>query len=70
MTPATLALIVSLVEEAITEAPAAYAAFQAVFSKPNPTAADWEALRATVLSQSYASLVPDSKLAPDAPPTV
>lgn len=60
MSPATLALLVSLVEDLITEAPAVYAELQSIFYKPNPTSADWEALRTKVLGESFASLAPDA----------
>ncbi|MDE3068614.1 MAG: hypothetical protein KGJ60_13850 [Verrucomicrobiota bacterium] len=62
MTPTLLTLVVSLVEEAVKIAPAAAADFQAIFSKSNPTPADWEALRAKVQSKGYFDYVPDSDL--------
>ena len=63
MSSAMISLIISLVEQAITEAPAVYADLQAIFSNPAPTAADWEALRAKVLAKTYADYVPASALA-------
>ena len=62
MTPAAIALIVQLLQLAITEEPAIQAQLTALFAKANPTPADWEALRTTVLAKSYAQLVPDTKL--------
>jgi hypothetical protein len=62
MNPATLALIIGLVEEAIKYEPAIAAEIQSIFSKPNPTPADWLALREKVLSESFASLAPDAPL--------
>ena len=62
MSPAAIALIIQLVEEAIKITPAAYADFQTIFSNPNPTPADWAALRAKVLAKDYAAYVPASDL--------
>lgn len=62
MSPATLALIIQLVEAAITEAPDVYSELQSIFSKPNPTPEDWQALRTKVLSESFESLAPDAPL--------
>ena len=62
MSPAMLAIIVQLIEQLITEAPAVYAEFQVIFSKPNPTPADWAALKAKVASESFQSLAPDAPL--------
>lgn len=61
MSPATIALIVQLVELAVKEAPAIATELQAIFSKPNPTPEDWAALRAKVAAQSFESLAPDAK---------
>lgn len=71
MSQALLAIIVSLVEEAVKLAPSIVADFQAIFSKPNPTPADWAALRASILEKSYEDFVPDTGLTPDSttPPT-
>lgn len=63
MTPATIALIIQLVQQLIIEIPSISAELQSIFNNPNPTPADWEALKAKVMAQSYATLVPDSKLA-------
>ena len=64
MSPASIALVFSLVEEVIKVAPGAVADFQAIFSNPNPTPADWQALRAKVLAKGYADYVPKSDLPP------
>jgi hypothetical protein len=62
MPPAVLALVFSLVEEAVKITPGLVTAFQDIFSKSNPTPDDWAALRAKVLAGSYADYVPDSDL--------
>ncbi|MGH8023185.1 MAG: hypothetical protein ACRED1_06370 [Limisphaerales bacterium] len=64
MSPALISLIISLVEEAITEAPQIVADLESIFALPNPSPADWEALRQKVLAKSYADYVPASALAP------
>ena len=70
MSPALIAIIISLVEEAVKLAPGVYEDLQLIFSKPNPTPDDWEALRAKVLSVSYADYVPASALASAGSPGV
>ena len=60
MNPAMIALVISLVEEAIKVEPAIAAELQSLFSKPSPTPADWQALRAKVLGESFESLAPDA----------
>lgn len=62
MSPATIIIITTLVQQLITEAPAVYAELQTIFSKPNPTPADWEALRTKIGSETFQSLAPDAKL--------
>jgi hypothetical protein len=62
MSPLAISLIVQLLEEAINVAPAAYADFQEIFAKTNPTPDDWTALRNKVLSSNYAAYVPASDL--------
>lgn len=62
MNPALISLIISLVEEAIKQAPGVYADLQSIFSNPSPTPADWQALRAKVLAKTYADYVPASAL--------
>ena len=60
MTPATLALIIGLVEEAIKIEPAIAAELQTIFSKKDPTPADWLALKDKVMSQTFDGLAPDA----------
>ncbi|HEV2210869.1 MAG TPA: hypothetical protein VG167_19010 [Verrucomicrobiae bacterium] len=67
MTPVALAAILSLVEEAITNFPTIAADIKGIFSKANPTPADWQTLRAQVLAKGYKDYVPASAL-PSAPP--
>jgi hypothetical protein len=62
MTPALIAAIIALIQEAIAQEPQIAAELSAIFSGPQPTPADWQALRAKVLGQSYASFVPASSL--------
>ena len=67
MSPALIALIIQMVQEAVTLAPGIVADLQTIFNNPNPTPADWEALRAKVLAKTYADYVPASALAPGSP---
>jgi hypothetical protein len=62
MNPATIAIIVSLVEQAIKDAPHLIADFKAIFNKVDPTPADWMALRERVLATSFESLAPNTPL--------
>lgn len=62
MSPATIALLIGLVEELIKDTPALVTEFQAIFAKENPTPQDWFDLREKVLSQSFESLAPDAPL--------
>ncbi len=64
MNPATIALVVGLIEQAITEAPALAADLQKLFASGQPTAADFAALRASVAAESYGQFVPASSLPP------
>jgi len=57
-----LALVVSLIEEAVKVAPEVAAELKNIFSVSNPSPADWEALRQKVLSKNYANYVPASAL--------
>jgi hypothetical protein len=66
MSPALIALIVSLVEEAIKDTPGIVTDLKAIFANPDPTPADWEALRSKVLAKSYADYVPARALPPAA----
>ena len=65
MNPALLALIVSLIEEAVKVAPGVAEDLRLIFENPSPVPADWEALRAKVLAKSYADYVPASALPPE-----
>ena len=65
MNPALLALIVSLIEEAVKVAPGVAEDLKLIFENPSPVPADWEALRAKVLAKSYADYVPASALPPE-----
>lgn len=60
MTPATLALIIGLVEEAVKLEPSIVAELQSIFSKPDPTPADWLALKAKIQGQTFEQLAPDA----------
>lgn len=60
MSPALIALLFSLVEEAIKIQPALAAEITALFAKGAPTPDDWIALRAKVLGESFADLAPDA----------
>ena len=62
MPPAALSLALFIVQEGIKDAPGLIAALKAIFATADPTAADWEALRAKVMAKSYADYVPDSAL--------
>lgn len=58
MNPQIIALLIQLVELAIKEEPAIALELHNIFSKPNPSAADWQALREKVLGESFESLSP------------
>jgi hypothetical protein len=60
MSPTTIALIVSLLEEAIKVSPAIATELKAIFAKPQPTPQDWLSLKIKVLGQSFESLAPDA----------
>lgn len=60
MNPATIGLIIGLVEEAIKMEPAIAAELKALFAKNNPTPEDWLKLKVRVMSQSFESLAPDA----------
>jgi hypothetical protein len=62
MNPAMLALIISLVEEAIKLEPAVQAMLTSILSKSNPVPQDWIDLKAAVLAKNYKDYVPDSGL--------
>lgn len=60
-----IATILSLVQFAIANEPKVQDALVSIFSKPNPTAADWDAEKAN-WQKKYEELVPDTKLPPTA----
>jgi hypothetical protein len=62
MDPATINLALMGVEFLVKEAPEVAAELKSLFSKTEPTPADWNALRARVLAKSYEQLVPNSAL--------
>lgn len=62
MSPATIALIIGLVEQAIKLRPILQEELSAIFAKPDPTAADWYDLKMQILDDSFAKLAPDAKL--------
>ena len=62
MNPAMIALILSLVEEAVKVYPTISADLAAIFSKPNPSPDDWLALRSKVLAMKFEEIAPDAKL--------
>jgi hypothetical protein len=62
MDPATIALITFGIQEFIKVAPKLVDEFAALFSKGAPTDADWDALRAKILSKSYKDYVPTTQL--------
>ena len=63
MNPATIALILGLVEELIKNQPAITAELKSIFSKADPTPADWQTLKLKVMEQTFESLAPDAKTA-------
>ncbi len=67
MNPATIALIIGLVEELIKDAPAIAEQIRGIFAKTQPTPADWLALRAHVLGASFESLAPDARTSEQEP---
>jgi len=62
MNTAIVTTILSLVELAIKEEPVIEAALRNIFSKPEPTAADWQAVKDKVSGKSYGDLVTNSEL--------
>jgi hypothetical protein len=68
-----LPLFVSLAEELLENEPEIAAAVAAIFTKQNPTPADWLAVHQQVLAKNYADYVPASALpaatvVPNVPP--
>jgi hypothetical protein len=66
MPPQVLTLVIFGIEEAIQQTPALIADLQQIFASGAPTAAQFEALRAKVASESYQQFVPDSSIPPQA----
>lgn len=62
MSPTLLAAIITTFSEALRAAPQLLADIQAIFAKGEPTAEDWEALKAKVNAKTYFDYVPDSAL--------
>lgn len=62
MSSALLALIVSLVEEAVKLAPNVAADIKAIFNKTDATPQDWADLKAKILANTYESYVPDTQI--------
>lgn len=60
MSPATIALIISLVEEAIKLRPMLQEELSALFSAPDPKPEDWVHLRERVLTTPFETLAPDA----------
>lgn len=58
--------IVEGVETLIAQEPAIAAALQGLFAKGIPTPAEFAALKALILSESYKTLVPNTDLPPSA----
>lgn len=62
MDPQLLALAVFGLQEILKLAPGLYVEFADLFSKDEPTDADWAALRTKILSKSYKDYVPTTAL--------
>lgn len=62
-----IATILQILSWAIEEEPKVAERIKSIFSKPDPTVADWDAEIAAARAESYGSLVPNSQLPPDAP---
>lgn len=69
MPPAVLTLVISLVEEAIKIEPGIQAALTSIFSKPQATPADWQAVKDAVLAKRYEDFVPDTAIGKTPPTT-
>lgn len=66
MNPALISTIVFAAEQLLKEAPAAYAALAAVFSKPSVSVEDLQKLRADLAAERYEDFVPQTQLPPSA----
>ena len=62
MNPATIALILQLVELVIQDEPLLAADLQNLFKSGTPTPADFASLRASVAAETYGQFVPASAL--------
>ncbi len=62
MTPTLAAVIITAVEELIKLSPALIVELQAIFAKPDPTTADWQALKDKVNTKDYWDYVVSSDL--------
>lgn len=62
MNNATIALALFALQEILKAAPGLYAELASVFAKDTVTDADWDALRARVLSKGYKDFVPATEL--------
>ena len=60
-----LGTILSLVQFAIQEEPAIADALKNIFTKADPTPADWDAERAAWIADSYGNLVRSTQLTPE-----
>ena len=60
--------ILTMISWAIEEEPKVLAAIQNVLAKPNPTMTDWQTEGDAWRADTYAKLVPDSKLPADPTP--
>jgi len=64
MPPQAVSLGIFIIEEAIKESPAIYAELQRLFTKSDPTPADWAELRAKVAEKHYKDFVPATAIVP------
>ena len=65
MPPESVQLGLFVIEEAIKYEPAIAAAIRDLFTKADPTPADWQALRAKVAGKGYRDYVPTTALPAD-----
>jgi hypothetical protein len=62
-----LAAILPLIQIVVKNYPDIKEGLKNLFNKPDPTDADWDALRAKVLAKKYEDYVPSTRLPPDGP---
>lgn len=62
MSPAMIAGILTLIEQAIADEPQIAAAIKTIFAKADPSPADWQAVRAAVLAKTYKDYVPTTQI--------